>query len=80
MGAHKNPLYATNNAPLAAGIVWNNGMFIGKATGGYFSSLMAVTEEVFCYAVVYENVINQNILGGLKTICHFCSEVWENCA
>lgn len=67
-------------APLAAGIVCNNDMFIDKARGGYLSSVMAVTEEVFCYAFVYENIIKQNILGGLKTICHFNFEVWESCA
>lgn len=66
--------------PAAAGIVWNNDMVIDKVSGGYFSSVMAVTEEVCCYAFVYENIINQNVLGGLKTICHFDSAVWENCA
>lgn len=66
--------------PLAAGIVWNNDMLFDKATGGYFSSVMAVTEEVFCYAFVYEDIIKQNILSGLKTTCHFDFEVWENCA
>lgn len=49
----------------------NKDMVIDKASGGYLSSVMAVTEEVFCYAFVYENIINQDILGGLRTICHF---------